>query len=136
MWSGLPRRFATAPRVAAALRRLLGPPVASASKDLGVDQQLGRRDAGDGAAQRAADALLRLQRCRAVALPLGARCRLVAASGVPAALYGCGVTALPPASLRRLRRAALGAMVKAAGRVSLEASSALLVPRWRADLGA
>lgn len=60
-----------------------------------------QRPGGDGAARRADQTHLRMRRCRAPAVPLAVRCRMVAAPGTPAARYGCSVMALSAAASRR-----------------------------------
>lgn len=128
-------RFSTARAVRAELAATEGPPVQDAFLDLGVMQRTtGARDAGN-AAERDLRAFKKMARMRALKLNFDWRCRMVASSGLPTALYGAECHPVSEERLKELRRAAFGAIWRSGNRAASEVVLSILSP-WRADPGA
>ena len=81
------RRFSTDPSIRAALRSAPGPEVAASFLDLGVAQTpVNRPSPLQG--KRVSAGLGKLWRTSVLSLSLERRCQFVAASGIPASMYG------------------------------------------------
>jgi hypothetical protein len=117
--------------VRAALLLREGPPVASSFLDLGVVQTPVNR--ASALRQKRIDAGLgKLWRTSVLSLNLQKRCHLVAASGIPASMFGVASSPLSNATLHTLASAALAAIWKYTSRCASELVFTLFVP-WRAD---
>ena len=95
------RRFSTDPGIRAALRRMPGPEVAMSFLDLGVAQTpVNRPSPLQG--KRVAAGLGKLWRTSVLSLSLKRRCHFVAASGIPASMYGVASVPLSNRTLHTL----------------------------------
>ena len=81
------RRFSTDPVIRAAVRAVPGPEVAMTFLDLGVAQTLVNRPS-PFQGKRVSAGLGKLWRTSVLSLSLKRRCHFVAASGIPASMYG------------------------------------------------
>lgn len=104
---------------------LAGLPVAMHFKDLGADQQVGVRRKGRLSADQVRSAAERLRRCVTLAAGFAQRMWVMAAAGLPAALYGIGQEAWPGRLLAGARHGALNAVVRSTAPVALSALVAL-----------
>lgn len=122
-------RFSSCAVVRAELRCLEGPPVGVAFKDIGLDQHLGGSPP-TVALERARQGQGRLDRLGQLALPWRVRCRMVAAAGVNALMFGAVVAALSSTAPVAVRRKVLMAILRTRFRAATETAFALLdVPR-------
>jgi hypothetical protein len=113
------------------LRKLPGPEVASSFLDLGVAQTpVNRPSPLQG--KRVDSGLSKLWRTSVLSLSLKRRCHFVAASGIPASLYGVASAPLSNRTLQSLVTAALAAIWRSTARCASELVFELFVPR-RAD---
>jgi hypothetical protein len=125
------RRFSTDPAVRAALRAVPGPEVAQSFLDLGVAQTpVNRPSPLQG--KRVSAGLGKLWRTSVLSLSLKRRCHFVAASGIPASMYGASSAPLSNRTLHTLVSAALAALWRSTARCASELVFGLFIP-WRAD---
>ena len=103
------KRVSTDPGIPAALKELSGPPVAMSFLDLGVVQNLGNR-ASVLNAQRIDSGVGNLWRTSVLSMPLRRIGLFVAASGVPAAMYGIAAAPLSNSALLSLSAVAFSAV--------------------------
>ena len=95
------RRFSTDPGIRSALRSLPGPEVAMSFLDLGVAQTpVNRPSPLQG--KRVAAGTGKLWRTSVLSLSLKRRCHFVAASGIPASMYGMSSAPLSNRTLHSL----------------------------------
>ena len=113
------RRFSTDPAIRAALRSLPGPEVAMSFLDFGVAQTpVNRPSPLQG--KRVAAGLGKLWRTSILSLSLKRRCHSVAASGIPASMYGAASAPLSNRTLHTLVSAALAAIWRSTVRCASE----------------
>ena len=103
------KRFSTDPGIRAILREMPGPPVAMSFLDLSVVQNLGNK-ASVLNAKRIDSGLGKLWRTSVLSMPLRRRGLFVAASGVPAAMYGIAAAPLSNSALLSLSAVAFSAV--------------------------
>lgn len=128
-------RFSTSKDVRRQLCATPGPPVQDVFLDLGVAQHTtGSRDT-TAAHARDLKALQKMSRVRTLQLDFKWRCRMVASSGLPTALYGLESHPASDERLRVLRSAAFEAIWKSGNRSAIEIVVSIHAP-WRADPGA
>jgi hypothetical protein len=125
------RRFSTDSTIRAALRGLPGPEVAMSFLDLGIAQTpVNRPSPLQG--KRVTAGLGKLWRTSVLSLSLKRKCHFVAASGIPASMYGVASAPLSNRTLHALASAALDALWRSTARCASELVFELFVP-CRAD---
>jgi ribonuclease HI len=107
--------------------------VGSHVKDLGVVASAGRAARAPVMAGRIAVAVGRMKRIGQIPVPFERRCRLAAASGTAAGIYGAACGAPPARELESLRRAARAAVYHGGSRAAPEIVFGALSPNWRLD---
>lgn len=117
------------------LRRCVGPPVATHLEELGDDQQVGQRREGHVAVDLIAGGAERLRRCRSLFAGFAQRMRVMAAAGLPAALYGIGGSVWPLRLLAFAPGGVLWVVMQFTFGGAPEAYSAPLACTWREDAG-
>ena len=108
-------------------------PVSNHVKDLGVTATAGRARRAPVAAARLVTAAGRFRRVGQLPVPFGWRCRLGAAAGTAAGVYGAACGAPPARELEQLRRAARAAACRGCLRAAPEVVFGVLSPTWRLD---
>ena len=126
-------KFSTDGATRTAMARADGPPVCLHFKDLGVEQCLTQVRDATLDAERDSAALAKMGSVQAVALNFRWRCRLVAGSAIPTAMYGAEAPPMPVERLALLQAAAKAAAWRSGVRAAPEIIACVLGPR-RADL--
>jgi ribonuclease HI len=102
-------------------------------KDLGVVATAGPRARAPVSAGRMATASARMKRVGRIPVPFNRRCKLAAAAGTAAGMYGAACGGPPARELDALRRAARTAVCHGGCRAAPEIVFGLLSPTWRLD---
>ena len=127
-------QFANSERARAWLRqRWPDIPVAAAAKDLGIVAATGRARHSPLAPARCQIAVGRFRRVGRLPVPFFWRCRLGAAAGTSAGLYGAACGSPAPREVAALRQAAKAAVCRGGQRWAAEIVFGLLSPSWRLD---
>jgi ribonuclease HI len=108
-------------------------PVGTEAKDLGVVASTGRARRSPIAPTRVQIAVGRFRRVGKLPVPFAVRCRLGAAAGTAAAVYGAACGTPAPREITALRCAAKAAVCRGGQRWAAEVVFGVLSPSWRLD---
>ena len=108
-------------------------PVGVAAKDLGVVAATGRARRSPLVPARCQLAVGRFRRVGRLPVPFAWRCRLGAAAGTSAGVYGAACGSPAPREVTALRHAAKAAVCRGGQRWAAEVVFGLLSPSWRLD---